>query len=71
MLVKAQAKNIRVSAQKARLALLGIETKISEVDQGGKVIYRVRSASMTQTEAQNLKVKLDKASVENGLVKAP
>jgi cell division protein FtsN len=59
------------SAQKARLALLGIETKITEVDQAGKVIYRVRSASMTQTEAQNLKVKLDKASVENGLVKAP
>ena len=59
------------SAQKARLALLGIETKITEVEQGGKVIYRVRSTSMTQTDAQNLKVKLDKASVENGLVKVP
>lgn len=59
------------SAQKARLALLGIETKITEVDQGGKVIYRVRSLSMPQSEAQNLKAKLDKASVENGLVKTP
>lgn len=58
------------SAQKARLALLGIETKITEVDQGGKLIYRVRSTSMTSAEAQNLKNKLDKASIENGLVKA-
>lgn len=59
------------SAQKARLALMGIETKITEVEQGGKTIYRVRSSSMSQQDAQGLKNRLDKASVENGLVKLP
>jgi cell division protein FtsN len=60
------------SAQRARLAMLGIETKVSERDQAGVTIYRVRAGVFKRVEeAQLVKSKLDSAGFETVLVKLP
>jgi cell division protein FtsN len=60
------------NAQKARLAILGIETKVSEREQSGKPIYRVRAGPFTRAEdAESMKSKLEKAGFDAALVKSP
>jgi cell division protein FtsN len=60
------------SAQRARLAMLGIETKVSERDQAGVTIYRVRAGVFKRVEeAQLVQSKLENAGFETVLVKIP
>ena len=59
-------------AQKVKLALLGVETKITEREQSGKTVYRVRAGVFKKLDdAEAMKSKLDKAGFDAVLVKAP
>lgn len=60
------------NAQKAKLALLGVETKVTEREQSGKTVYRVRAGVFKKIEeAEAMKAKLDKAGFDTVLVKTP
>lgn len=57
-------------SQRAKLSLSGIETKITEREQSGRVVYRVRTGPFdTKEEAERNKEKLDKAGLETSLVR--
>lgn len=60
------------NAQKAKLALLGVDTRVTEREQSGKTVYRVRAGIFKKVEeAEAMKAKLDKAGFDTVLVKAP
>ena len=60
----------RVLAQRAKLSLSGIEAKLSEREQSGRMVYRVRVGPYSKKEeAERSKEKLDKAGVETTLVR--
>ena len=55
---------------RAKLSLTGIETKISEREQAGRMVYRVRVGPFeTKEEGEQSKEKLDKAGLETALVR--
>lgn len=57
-------------AQRAKLSLSGIETKLSEREQSGRMVYRVRMGPYsTKEDAQRSKDKLDKAGIETTMVR--
>ena len=57
-------------AQRAKLSLSGIEAKLSEREQSGRMVYRVRVGPYSKKEeAERSKEKLDKAGVETTLVR--
>lgn len=57
-------------AQRAKLSLAGIETKVSEREQSGRQVYRVRMGPFEKREeADAAKSRLDNASIENALVR--
>lgn len=57
-------------AQRAKLSLAGIETKVSEREQSGRTVYRVRAGPMDKKEeADRLKDKLEAMGVEAALVR--
>jgi len=57
-------------SQRARLSLAGIETKISEREQAGRVVYRVRLGPLqTRAEADAAKAQLAGAGIEAALVR--
>lgn len=57
-------------ALKAKLALLGMDAKVSERDQAGRVVYRVRLGPFDQkNEAESMRVKLQRNNFENTLVR--
>jgi cell division protein FtsN len=56
--------------QRAKLSLSGIETKVSEREQSGRIVYRVRSGPYERREdADRAKAKLDAAGLETALVR--
>lgn len=56
--------------QRARLALLGHGAKVTEREQSGRVVYRVRVGPyVTRAEAEGLQGKLQAASIESQLVR--
>jgi len=56
--------------QKARLAMLGMEGKVSEREQAGRTVYRVRLGPFTQkADADAAKDKLASSGVETQLVR--
>ncbi len=56
--------------QRARLAMLGFEARLSEREQGGKTMYRVRIGPFEKKdEAESTKEKLSGAGVEAALVR--
>lgn len=58
-------------AQRAKLAMLGWEARVSEREQNGITIFRVRVGPFTKRDdAEQLKQKLDGAGVESTLVRA-
>jgi len=58
-------------AQRAKLAMLGWEARISEREQNGITVFRVRVGPFTKRDdAEQLKGKLDGAGVESTLVRA-
>jgi cell division protein FtsN len=56
-------------AQRAKAAMLGLETKISERDQGGRTVYRVRIGPMDKTEAERVRAKLEAAHIDSAMVR--
>jgi cell division protein FtsN len=56
--------------QRARLAMLGVSAKITEREQAGRTVYRVRLGPYsTRNEADALNVRLQEASIEAQLVR--
>jgi len=57
-------------AQRAKLALLGVDAKVSERDQSGRTIYRVRVGPFdARTQADAMLEKLQAAGVDSSLVR--
>ena len=57
-------------AQRAKLAMLGMEGKMSEREQAGRTVYRVRVGPFDKkADADAAKEKLDAAGVESALVR--
>lgn len=56
--------------QRAKLTMMGLEAKISEREQNGRTVFRVRIGPFgKRDDAGKLKEKLDDASVESSLVR--
>jgi cell division protein FtsN len=57
-------------AQKAKLALMGLDAKVSERDQAGRTVYRVRlGAFADKNAAERVRKQLDGGGIENTLVR--
>jgi cell division protein FtsN len=57
-------------AQRAKLALLGVDAKVSERDQSGRTIYRVRAGPFeARAQADAMLERLQAAGVESSLVR--
>ena len=57
-------------AQRAKLAMLGWEARVSEREQNGRTVFRVRVGPFAKRDdAEQLKEKLDGAGVESALVR--
>ena len=57
-------------AQRAKLAMMGWEARVSEREQNGRTVYRVRVGPFgKRDDAQQIKEKLDSAAVDSALVR--
>jgi cell division protein FtsN len=57
-------------SQRAKLSLGGYDPKISERDQAGKMVYRVRLGPFdSKTEAEQIQVKLKSTKFESALIR--
>ena len=56
-------------AQRAKTALLGLDPKISERDQGGRTVYRVRMGPMDKTDAERVRSTLENAHIDSAMVR--
>jgi cell division protein FtsN len=57
-------------AQKAKLALLGLDAKVSERDQAGRVVYRVRLGPFNdKSAAEQMRTQLESNGIDNTLVR--
>ena len=57
-------------AQRAKVAMLGWEARVSEREQNGRAVFRVRVGPFNKrSDAEQLKDKLDSASVDSNLVR--
>ncbi|MDE2047296.1 MAG: SPOR domain-containing protein [Betaproteobacteria bacterium] len=58
--------------QRAKLAMLGIETKVTERDQSGAAMYRVRLGPFsTLDDINQAKARLDSQGIETAIVRMP
>ena len=61
---------IDADAQKAKLSMMGIEAKVSEREQAGRAIYRVRSGPFDdRDQAEKIKARLDANGMDAALVR--
>ncbi|MNR51611.1 cell division protein FtsN [compost metagenome] len=57
-------------AQRAKLAMLGWESRVSEREQNGRTVFRVRVGPFgKRDDAEQLKLKLEGADVDSALVR--
>jgi cell division protein FtsN len=57
-------------AQKAKLSMMGIEAKVSEREQAGRAIFRVRSGPFDdKDQAEKIKARLDANGMDAALVR--
>lgn len=57
-------------AQRAKLGMIGLDAKISERDQGGRTVYRVRVGPLdVKTDAEKVREKLEAAHIDSALVR--
>ena len=56
-------------AQRAKLALLGLDAKLSERDQGGRTVHRVRVGPMDKADAERVRAKLEAAHLDSAMVR--
>jgi cell division protein FtsN len=56
--------------QRARLVLMGLQPRVSEREQSGRVVYRVRLGPFDKKDdADKVKVRLDSSGIETALVR--
>jgi cell division protein FtsN len=68
--VGAYRSNADADAQKAKLALMGLDAKVSERDQGGRTVYRVRLGPYAdKAAAEKVRTRLEGSGIENTLVR--
>jgi len=61
---------IDADAQKAKLSMMGIEAKVSEREQAGRAIFRVRSGPFDdKDQAEKIKIRLDANGMDAALVR--
>ena len=59
-------------SQRARLAMMGLEPKVSQRDQDGRTVYRVRIGPFTDRQAaEDLKARLTSEGVETSIARVP
>ena len=59
-------------AQRAKLSLMGLDARVSERDQAGRTVFRVRVGPFDRKEdADRSKGRLDAAGIESALVRVP
>jgi len=57
-------------AQKAKLSMMGVEAKVSEREQAGRIVYRVRSGPFDdKDQAEKIKTRLDANGMDTALVR--
>jgi cell division protein FtsN len=56
-------------AQRAKMGLLGLDAKVSERDQGGRTVYRVRVGPSDKIEAERVRAKLEAAHLDSAMVR--
>lgn len=56
-------------AQRAKMGLLGLDAKVSERDQGGRTVYRVRVGPLDKAEAERVRAKLEAAHLDSAMVR--
>jgi len=56
-------------AQRAKLGFLGLDAKLSEREQGGRTVYRVRVGPIDKVEAERVRSKLENAHIESAMVR--
>jgi cell division protein FtsN len=56
-------------AQRAKMSLLALDAKISERDQGGRTVYRVRVGPIDKAEAERVRAKLEAAHLDSAMVR--
>ncbi|MEJ8849403.1 SPOR domain-containing protein [Variovorax rhizosphaerae] len=57
-------------AQRAKLSLMGVETKVTEREQAGRTVYRVRAGPFgKKDDADRLKDRLDSGGLDTALVR--
>ncbi len=61
--------NDEAETQRAKTAMLGLDAKISERDQGGRTVHRVRVGPMDKTEAERVRAKLEAAHIDSAMVR--
>ncbi len=68
--VGAYRSQAEADAQKARMALMGLDAKVSEREQAGRTVYRVRLGPYDdKAAAERLHARLDSAQIENTIVR--
>jgi cell division protein FtsN len=68
--VGAYRNNPDADAQKARLAMMGLDAKVSERDQAGRTVYRVRLGPFSdKAAAERVRQRLEGSGIENTLVR--
>jgi len=61
--------NDEAETQRAKTVMLGLDAKISERDQGGRTVYRVRVGPMDKSEAERVRAKLEAAHIDSAMVR--
>jgi len=56
-------------AQRAKLGFLGLDARLSEREQGGRTVYRVRVGPIDKVEAERVRSKLESAHIESAMVR--
>lgn len=66
----AYARQDEAEQQRARLAMMGLEARITEREQGGRTVYRVRVGPFdNKDDAEVTKERIDTAGIETALVR--
>jgi cell division protein FtsN len=57
-------------AQKAKLAMMGLDAKVSERDQAGRTVFRVRLGPFAdKAAAEKIRTRLESGGIDNTLVR--
>ena len=70
MFLSREASSVFKRQPKAKLAMLGLDAKVSERDQAGRMVYRVRMGPFSDKNvAERIRTQLESNGIENTLVR--